>query len=383
MAEVRLGIVGSGFISTNFVASLRGQDGYAASRILTRRPKADLTGLPESVATNSIDDLVSSCDAVVECSGDPIWATEVVAQAVDAGRPVVTMNTEFHITSGSYFVGRGIVTEAEGDQPGCLASMHEDAVAMGFEPIVYGNMKGFLNPDPTPEDMEYWGSKQGISQSMVTSFTDGTKVQAEQILVANHYGATIAGEGMLGPDVNDLEHGVEILVAAHERMERPISDFIVSGELPHGVFLVATHDESQAPALEYYKLGPGPYYTLVRNNIFVHLEILKTVRRVLDSGEVLLDNSAHPELSLAAIAKGDIPEGEYIKQGIGSFELRGLAVRRSDHPRHVPMGLIQGATTCRTIGRGELVTFDDVDLPESLAVDLWRSSMLGPRHHRQ
>lgn len=371
MADIDLGLVGSGFIASNLASSLSRHDDVRVARLLTRRPVEDLPGYADGVVTNSIDDLVSHCDVVVECSGDAVWATDVVASAVDASRPVVTMNTEFHITSGSSFVGEGLVTEAEGDQPGCLAALNEDAVAMGFTPTVYGNMKGYLNLDPTPEDMGYWGEKQGLSLPMVTSFTDGTKVQAEQILVANHYGATITQEGMLGPQVSGLDEGVEVLTGAFEAKGAPISDYIVSGSLPHGVFIVATHDSEQAPALEYYKLGPGPYYTLIKNNIFVHLEIVKTVRRVLGSGTVLLDNSDSPGLSLAAVTKRDVEKGTHLDQAIGSFTIRGHTVEISSRPDHVPIGLLQGAVFVESLPPGTIVTRAHVDLPDSLAVRLW------------
>lgn len=376
MAEIRLGLVGTGFIARHLAMSVARQEGFRISRILTRRELDSVSGFDSSALIKSPDELVDSeIDVIVECSGDPLWATDVVARAVEANVPVVTMNTEFHITSGSAFVGKGIVTEAEGDQPGCLASLHEEAVAMGFSPVVYGNMKGFLNQNPTPEEMEYWGEKQGISLPMVTSFTDGTKVQAEQILVANHFGATIATEGMLAPDVSGIEESAEVLAAAYEDTGRPISDFVVGGGLPHGVFIVATHDEQQADALAYYKLGEGPYYTLIRNNIFVHLEILKTVRRVLERGEVLLDNSAIPELSLATVAKQNIAKGTKLESGIGSFDLRGHAIRTEDHPDHVPIGLIKEAESTRDIAQGEIVVFDDLELPESLALSLWNESI--------
>ena len=117
---------------------------------------------------------------------------------LDAGRPVVTLNAEFHATIGSHFVGRGLLSEAEGDQPGCLAALGEDAVATGFTPLVYGNMKAFLNRNPSPEEMRYWAERQDYSIEMVTSFTDGTKVQIEQCLVANGLGAGIAKEDLIG-----------------------------------------------------------------------------------------------------------------------------------------------------------------------------------------
>lgn len=372
MVDVRIGVVGTGFIARNFVWSVDRHHGHQVSRVLTRREPSQVDGIPENLLARSVEDVLGQCDVLVEASGDPLWATEVIEAAVESKIPVVTMNTEFHITTGSYFVGKGLVTEAEGDQPGCLASLHEEVVGMGFEPIAYGNMKGFLNLDPTPEDMEFWGAKQGISLPMVTSFTDGTKVQAEQILVANHYGAGLTQEGMLAADVTDIDSAAAALAAAYEEAGRPIADYVVSRELPHGVFIVAKHDERHAPALAYYKLGDGPYYTIIRNNIFVHLEIMRTVRRVLEDGTVLLDNSAEPEISLAAMAKRDLSPGDPIEHGIGSFDVRGQSVRIEDWPNHVPVGLIQGATVAEPLERGQIVEFSHLELPESRAFELWR-----------
>ena len=374
--DVRIGVVGTGFIATHFMRNLDRHEGFVVRKVLTRRPASSLPGLPEGVATNSVDELVKDSDVIVECSGDPIWATEVASAAVSSQRPMVTMNTEFHITTGSAFVGEGLITEAEGDQPGCLAALHEDAKAMGFEPIAYGNMKGFLNPDPTVDDMTFWGEKQGISLPMVTSFTDGTKVKAEQILVGNHFGAGLAEEGMLGAEVDGIEEAAAVLAAAATRRGRPISDFVVDRSLPHGVFVVCEHDEGQSAALEYYKLGPGPYYTLIKNNIFVHLEILKTVRRMMDWGQILLDNSASPELSLAGVAKRPLDRGELIESAIGSFDVRGHAVEIEKSLDHVPMGLMQNVRVIEPLERGEVVTFEHLEVPDSLAVDLWRNEIL-------
>lgn len=377
MAEIAVGIVGTGFIGSHFAMSLDRHQAFRARRVLTRRDLGSVLGFPDEVLTNSVDDLVSNVDVIVECSGDPTWAFQVVDSAVDKGVPVVTMDTEFHITCGSDFVGRGLVTEAEGDQPGSLAALHEDAIQMGFEPVAYGNLKGFLNRDPTESDMEYWAEKQGFTIPKVTSFTDGTKVQAEQILVANFFGASIAKEGMLGHEVESIEEGSRILAEQAERIGRPISDFVVNRSFPHGVFLVATHDARQAIPLQNIKMGPGPYYTLLKHDTFVHLEILKTVRRVLDRGVALLHNSARPRLSLAAVAKRDLESGQQIPNGFGSLDIRGHAVRIEDHPEHVPLGLLASATIERPLRRGELLTFEHASFPESGALTAWKRSHVG------
>ncbi|MDP8959939.1 MAG: NAD(P)-dependent oxidoreductase, partial [Actinomycetota bacterium] len=278
--EARIGVVGTGFVSRHFVLALGNHEGFALSRVLTRRPIEDCADYPASDRlTDSVEELIDHSDLIVECSGDPIYATQVIAGAVGASVPVVTMNAEFHVTAGSYFVGKGLVTEAEGDQPGCQAALREEALELGFTPLVYGNMKGFLNLTPTREDMEYWGARQGISLPMVTSFTDGTKVQFEQALVANGLGGTVAADGLLGPAEDDLPTASRLLGEEAKRLGSPIADYVLSPVLPHGVFVVAEHDERHRDALRYLKLGEGPFYTLIKNNIFVYLEIMKTVKR--------------------------------------------------------------------------------------------------------
>lgn len=67
------------------------------------------------------------------------------------------MDAELHVTTGSYLTRKpGLITEAEGDQPGCLAALKEEALAMGFQILAYGNIKGFLKLNPSRDDMQYW-----------------------------------------------------------------------------------------------------------------------------------------------------------------------------------------------------------------------------------
>ena len=193
----KIGVSGTGMIARGFIRLIKQhyQD-MEISRVLTRRPLATLTDFPLAERlTNSLDELIDHCDLLVECSGDVFHGTEVIERAFQAGLPVVTVNAELQVTTGSYLAGKGFLTEAEGDQPGSLAALHEDALQMGFQPLVYGNMKGYLNHDPSPEDMAYWANRQGISIDQTTSFTDGTKVQIEQVIVGNGLGATIMAAG--------------------------------------------------------------------------------------------------------------------------------------------------------------------------------------------
>jgi predicted homoserine dehydrogenase-like protein len=374
---VRVGVIGTGFVASHFVRELLHRPAWRLAAVLTRRPLDSGSGFPAGEQlTDSLDRLVTESDVVVECTGDVLWATETVGAALAAGRPVVTLNPEFHVTTGSLFVGHGLLTEAEGDQPGCEAALWEEALALGFEPLVLGNMKGFLNRDPTPDEMRHWSERQGISLPMVTSFTDGTKLQFEQALVGNHFGADIAREELLGPATDDLAEAARLLGDAAMALGRPITDYVLSRKLPHGVFVVARHKEEQWAALRYLKLGDGPYYALVKNNIFVHLELFKTLDRVVRERRPLLDNTSRPRLSVAAVAKRALPTGTQIERGCGSFDLRGVCVRIADRPDHLPIGLAERVVVRRALEPGQLLTLADVELPASRALEAWQAIVL-------
>ncbi len=370
----RISVIGSGFIAKGFINLLHDHPAHTLEKILTRTSIEKRSDIPyNDHMTNDLDELITNSDLIVECTGDALYACDTINRILEASIPVVTMNSEFHVTVGSYFIDKGLVTEAEGDQPGVLAMLHEEAIAMGFTPLVYGNIKGFLNHDPSLEDMKYWSKRSGISLNMVTSFTDGTKVQIEQALVANGLDAGIAKDGLIGLSDDDMMHGGSILADKAKELGYPISDYLLSPKLPAGVFLAVEHNENQKDGLRYYKMGDGPYYILERTFHLCHLEIMKTVNRVLKGGGVLLDNSSNPTISVTTIAKRDLKPGETIKKGIGSFDVRGITVKIKEHQGHVPIGLMKDAIIKRAVSAGAELTFDDIELPDSLAVKAWKS----------
>lgn len=370
----RISVIGSGFIAKGFINLLHDHPRYNLEKILTRTKIEKRSDVPYSNhMTNDLDEVIENSDLIVECTGDAIYACETINRILEASIPVVTMNSEFHVTVGSYFIDKGLVTEAEGDQPGVLAMLHEEAISMGFKPLVYGNIKGFLNHNPSLEDMIYWGKRSGISLDMVTSFTDGTKVQIEQALVANGLHASIVQDGLMGFSNDDMKHGGNILAEKAKELGYPISDYLLSPKLPAGVFLAVEHNENQKDALRYYKMGDGPYYILERTFHLCHLEMMKTVDRILRGGGVLLDNSRDPTISVTTIAKRDLKPGEILKKGIGSFDVRGIAVKIKEHQGHVPIGLMKDAVIKRPVPAGAELTFEDVELPESLALKAWKS----------
>ncbi len=379
--KTKVGIVGTGFIATGVAHMIMQSNDFELSWMFTRRPidSIDAPSIPKRQLTNSLNQFIDDSDIVFECSGDAIHAAEVIFEVAKTQKKIVTINSEFHVTAGSYFSRRGVyLTEADGDQPGCLARLDQEVRGMGFQPLAYVNLKGFLNPDPTFEEMTYWSEKQKLALSQVVSFTDGTKLQIEQSFVANGLGATIAKEGMIGATISKLED-LDYLVDAAREKNAPISEYLLCPGSPPGVLIVADNPIADlCPGyLPFSRLRTteDKAYILLRPYHLVHLESLNTLRRVVIDDAILLNNSVSPRITVGAVAKKSMNPGEQIKHGAGGFDVRGKAVEIRHHPDAVPVCLLRNTPVIRHVAPGQLITFDDVDLAQNRALECYLDSL--------
>ena len=76
---------------------------------------------------------------------------------------------------------------------------------------------------------------------------------------------------------------------------------------------------------------------------------------------------AAPEPAGEAVGDVDVGLGD---DGAG-FELRGEAVTIAEHPDAVPITLLDGAVLRHGLEPGAIVTGTDVDVPDTLAHQLW------------
>src|SRR5690348_46922 len=102
-SPARIGVVGTGFISAGLCVLLATCQDLKVTRVLTRRPVGQRCAVPEALLTRSVADLLDHSDLIVECTGDVQHASSVIDAAFQADLPVVTMNSEFHATVGSWF----------------------------------------------------------------------------------------------------------------------------------------------------------------------------------------------------------------------------------------------------------------------------------------
>lgn len=380
---INIGIIGTGYIASGIYEQISSTESMQVTKILTRRVFDGVQGLPVSLLTNSAHELVDHCDLVIEATGDAIYGTDVLLKAIEANKPIVTMNPELQITTGSYFAERCYITDADGDQPGCLARLDQEVKSMHFKPLAYLNIKGFLNLNPSEEEMHYWAGKQKLSLEQTISFTDGSKLQIEQALVANGLNADIAQDGMIGREIADMAD-TGFLADKAKEMGQPISDYILSPGAPPGVLIIAEHELAHARrgnvALNKLLTSDGKYFRLLMPHHLIFLEVIKTIRCWQQNAPPLLNNSTSPRVGVCAIAKKQLKKGEFIRRGLGSFEVRGSAVRISDYPDHVPICLLENACLLTNIEPGQYISFSDIALPQSSAFDIYtqiRNKTLG------
>lgn len=370
-----IGVIGTGFVARGLMDAITRHPRLRLGGVMTRRDLDSLPDMPvaKQFITNNIADIIPVCDLFVECTGDAVHGTAMAEAVFAAGSPLVTMNCELQLVSGSYLRTKGTIVEAEGDQPGSLAALDADVRAMGFQPLVYGNVKKFLNLDPKKDEMEYWSAKTGNRLEQTIAFTDGTKVQMEQALVANGLGATLASRNLSGVRCGTIQDGARELAAVAEHVGTPIADYVLTNDAGGAVFVTAKHDESEKARLEYLKLGPGPYYTLTRPFHLCHLEIPKTILNILERpGYYTFNNGERPVAQVVAVAKRDIVAGERFEKTNGSFDFRGEAVNIAEYSDAVPIALFQNAHMTNAVRAGDIVRFADVELPESRALAIWK-----------
>ena len=325
-------------------------------------------------------------DAVIEVTGAVEHGAQVTLEAIAHGKHVVLMNAELDGTIGpilkTYADQAGVVvTNADGDQPGVMMNLYRFVRGIGVRPVLCGNIKGLHDPYRNPTTQEGFARQWGQNPTMVTSFADGTKISFENAIVANATGMRVARRGMYGPTV---EGGTPIQSSAElfpleELVDGPgIVDYVVGASPGPGVFVLGTHDDAQQRHyLNLYKLGEGPLYCFVTPYHLCHFEVPTTVVRAVDFGDAAVAPLGAPLVEVVAAAKIDLSPGAEI-DCMGGYLTYGLAenapTARAENL--LPIGLAEGCIVRREITRDDVLTFDDVDLPEGRVCDrLWREQL--------
>lgn len=326
-------------------------------------------------------------DAVLEVTGVVEFGARVAMEAIENRKHFITMNAELDGTVGpilkTYADKAGVVfSGADGDQPGVIMNLYRFVKSIGVKPVLCGNIKGLHDPYRNPTTQEAFARKWGQNPYMVTSFADGTKISFEQAIVANATDMRVARRGMFGPTV---EAGTPInktvdLYPLDALLEGPgIVDYVVGAEPGPGVFVLGTHDHPQQKHyLNLYKLGTGPLYCFYTPYHLCHFEVPNTVARAVLFGDAAIAPLGAPCVDVVAAAKTDL-KADQILDTLGGYMTYGLCENSGTVAVEnlLPIGLAEGCRLKRDISKDQVLTYDDVQLPEGRLADKLRAEQNG------
>jgi predicted homoserine dehydrogenase-like protein len=235
----------------------------------------------------------------------------------------------------------------------------------GFELVMAGNIKGFLDRYANPTTIAPEADKRALDHKMCASYTDGTKLCIEMALVANALGLRVDTPGMHGPraaSVYDVFDHFDFDALWHAR--QPVVDYLLGATPTGGVFAVGyTADPFQQFTLDWYppRMGPGPYYIFYRPYHLGHIEAMTTVAEAALDGRAVLQPTHGFRTNVYAYAKRDLRRGERL-DGLGGYACYGLIENcngRRGRPG-LPICLSEDATLLRDVAKDERLDFDDV-----------------------
>ena len=314
----------------------------------------------------------TSIEALIEATGHVEYGAHVTMLAIEHGKHVVLMNAELDGTVGPLLKEKAdqagvIVTGCDGDQPGVQINLLRFVESIGLTPRVCGNIKGLQDRYRNPTTQAGFAKKWGQTPGMVTSFADGTKISFEQAIVANATGMQVARRGMIG-----IEHTghVDELVDRYDlddlRARGGIVEYVVGAQPSPGVYVFAeAHDKTQAHYLDYGKLGQGPLYSFYVPYHLTIFEVPLSVARVVLFNDRVIAPKAGPVVDVVATAKVDLKAGDTV-DGLGGYKTYGLCENYAEVRANnlLPMGIAEGARMKRDVPKDQVLTYDDVALPE-------------------
>ena len=318
-------------------------------------------------------DLLARCDMtdiLLESSSSVPAGGRFSETAIRHGKHVILMNAEADLIFGPYLLQlareKGVVyTSCDGDQPVSIARLVEDVRLWGFELVMAGNIKGFLDRYANPTSIIPEADKRYLDYQQCSAYTDGTKLCIEQALVANAMGLATAVPGMHGPRAAHVRE-VPALFDLRGMWERhgPVVDYVLGAEPKGGVFAVGySDDDYQRRMLAWFPslLGEGPFYVFYVPYHLCHVEAMKTVADVALDRRPLLQPTHGFRTNVYAYAKRGLRAGERL-DGIGGYACYGLIENcggNGDNPG-LPICLADDVVLTRDIGKDEKILLSDV-----------------------
>jgi predicted homoserine dehydrogenase-like protein len=311
-----------------------------------------------------------SADVLIDASSAILEGGKFALAGLDTGKDLVMMNAEADLIFGPHLMRlakeRGLVyTSCDGDQPGCIRRLIDEIQLWGFELVMAGNIKGFLDRYSDPTKIIPEALKRFLDPKMCAGFTDGTKLSVEMALVANAYNLRTMVPGMQGPRAGRITEIFDLFdFNAIREGGKPVVDYVLGSRPFGGVFVVGYCDNKyQQSMLGWFpsEVGKGPFYVFERPYHLVHIEAMKCIVEAFLDRESLLQPTYGFQTNVYTYAKRDLRKGEAL-DGIGGYTCYGLIENCSENRERpgVPICLADDVTLGRDIAKDQKIFMEDI-----------------------
>lgn len=321
---------------------------------------------------------LKNIDVVFEATGDVEIGAQCAVDTIEQGIHFLTANIEMDATVGfavdALAKKKGVVYSAgDGDQPSVLSRMIDEIKLYGFEIVVAGSCKGFLDVHQTPEGVKPW-VRPGHNPRMITAFSDGTKQALEMTSLANGTGLIPDVRGMHGSTTTKKTLVQDFLKIIKQEGIVDYAMGIKDIDEAAGVFVVGKREDKFVSAdFDYLKKGKGPYYLFFRGHHLCYFETAKSIAEAAIFKTATLPHKKRVA-DVLTVAKKDLKVGEKL-DGIGGFTVYGLIDKAEVVKKEnlLPVGLSEYSIVKENIDKDTVITYDKADFPrEKLAIKLRR-----------
>lgn len=333
--------------------------------------------------------LVAECsllDAVIESTGTIIPAARYALATLGQKKHLILMNSEIDMIFGPYLkhlaqLNEVVCTSIDGDQYGVMKHLIDDIRFWGFELVMAGNIKGFLDRYAHPDMIREEADKRNLDYRACTSYTDGTKLNIEMALIANCIGMQTIKTGMFGPTARHINEVLEVFDfdSLWKPGDEPFVDYVLGAEPGGGVFVVGYCDHPyQRDMLKYYKMGDGPFYLFYRHFHLCHIEAMAAVFDAVLHGRAVMQADHGFKTNVYSYAKRDLEPGDEL-DGIGGFNCYGLLENLADNEEKpgIPICLAENVSLRRAVKKDQKILLEDLVIDEErLDFQLYQLSLL-------
>lgn len=402
---VRVALVGGGYIARcialQIVSAVRGmrlvaivnrtvdraERAYAGAGVVDPVRVSSKAELENAVAAGRFavtDDLSAVCeagcvDAIIEATGHVEFGTRACYEALRHGKHVVMMGAEVDASVGpilkTYADRAGVVlTYTDGDEPGVGMNLYRFLDSMGYEPVLMGQMKGFLDRYRNPATQTELATKLGQNPSVLACFADGSKLALEAAIMGNATGFVPSQRGMKGypcAHVNDML----AQFTPDDFKAGGLIDYSL-GAAPHtGAFVICRNDHPEKRKLmAYLKMGNGPLYMFYTPYHLPPWQVAHSVGRAVLFNDPTITPRGAPVCDTISYAKRDLKAGERL-DGMGGFTCYGMVDRYEvcARERFLPIAVSLDCTLLRDVAKDQPIRYADVTLPPDRLVDRLRA----------